>query len=148
MALHVRAPFISYPDPVHAIFSGDRPDALHGEVLSVGRDERLLLTRAGVLRTTGCEVVSAYPEQAPALIEERRFCLVVVGHSLSDLEAAHLAWQTRKVSPFTKLLLTSIDPRPAPVRQLFDAVVEIWAGPVSLVAAVRRLLAYDSNRLH
>ncbi len=145
MALHVRAHFISSPEPLQAVLPTNRPGAMQGEVLSVGRDERLLLTRAAVLRTAaaGCEVVSAYPAQAPALIEERQFCLLVVGHSLSHLEAAHLALQARKVRPSTKLLATCIDPLPLPVEQLFDAVVDTWAGPMSLVAAVRRLLAED-----
>ena len=143
MALHVRAPFISYPDPLQAMGSRPRPAAMQSEVLSVGRDERLLLTRAAVLRTAGCEVVSAYPAQAPALIEERQFCLLVVGHSLSHLEAAQLAMQTRKVRPSTRLLVTCIDPLPMTVVRLFDAVVDTWAGPMSLVAAVRRLLAED-----
>ncbi len=146
MAIPARAPFISYPRPMQPVFSASRPLNLRGEVLSVGRDEQLLLTRAGVLRTTGCEVISAYPEQVPALLEERQFNLVVIGHSLSDWEAAHLAFQSRNVSPLTKLLATCIDHRPQPVRQLFDAVVETWAGPAALVAAVRRLLTENCIR--
>ena len=125
---------------IAARFPASRVEA---NILSLGNDERLLQTRAGVLRLTGCEVISTSPARAARLLAEKRFSLAVFGHTLPDRDTAELALLTRERSPKTKLLLTYFDNRPAALQQLFDAVVESWTGPASLLRAAKRLLASD-----
>ena len=111
-----------------------------GGVLSLGRDTRLLASRAGVLRVAGRPVRSATPEQVPLLAANTHFDLVVFGHTLSDEETATLAGCFRRAAPQTKLLMTYFDPRPDAVEALFDGCVRSTDGPAALVQAVRMLL--------
>ncbi len=116
---------------------------MSASILSLGSDERLLESRAGVLRLTGCDVVSACSTQAARLIAEKRFSLAIFGHTLPDRDTVQLALLCRERNPKTRLLLTYFDNRPPGLQQLFDAVVESWTGPAALLQAAKRLLAAD-----
>ena len=114
-------------------------------LLCVSRDPGLLETRAAVLARSGCAVVSAGPEEAYALAATRRFDLAVLGHTLTDEEAAALAMRLRSGSPRIKLLATCRRTRCAEARALFDALVESGDGPVALLAAVHKLLEGETE---
>ncbi len=111
-----------------------------GTILSVGHDLNLLQSRAGILRMTRCEVVSAVPAQAGALLREKQYQLAVFGHTICDGEIAELALLIKQRTPETKLLLVCFDPRPAAIQRLFDAVVDSCTGPISLLSAAAGLL--------
>ena len=115
-------------------------------ILSLGNDERLLQTRAGVLRLTGCEVVSSSPLRALDLLGGRKFALVVFGHTLTDRQVEELADFSRNHYPETKLLLTYLGFRSLALQQRFDAVIECWIGPVALLRSATSLLAKDGGR--
>ena len=113
-----------------------------GRILSIGRDEDLLESRAGVLRLTGREVRSATPSQAKTVAAGETFSLVVFGHTLSDKELEDLVSYFRQASPQTRLLVTCVDTRPECMERLFDAAVQTAEGPAVLVQAAAALLAH------
>jgi hypothetical protein len=57
-------------------------------ILAVGKDLSLLLTRAAVLRGAGAEVDVATPARLEAMMESRRYGLLVLCHTLSPAERA------------------------------------------------------------
>jgi hypothetical protein len=128
------------PIPLRHSLDGTKSERAKMRILSVGKDEPLLASRAGVLGITGCTVLSARPEQAGKLIASEVFHLVVFGHTLSDRELAELAVFTRQLHPQTRLLATCFEQRPSSIEQLFDATVECHAGPAALVNAANELL--------
>ena len=113
----------------------------HSAILSIGRDPRLLASRAAVLRVSGRTVHSAAPEQLHLLENGVHISLVVLGHSLADSEVTELARYFRRAAPGAKLMLTCFDPRPSAVCSLVDGCVSSVDGPAVLMHTVRRLLA-------
>ena len=111
-----------------------------GNILSVGRDHQLLVTRAKVLGISGRKVVSATPQQAETLLASQPFELVVLGHTLSDGELADLAIRARSNNADVRLVLTYLDPRPSYLCKLVDRSIDSWAGPSALLSAIQELL--------
>ncbi|CAN5731209.1 hypothetical protein BH10ACI4_BH10ACI4_10070 [soil metagenome] len=67
-------------------------------ILAVGRDVRLLATRAAVLRRTGAEVVEASPQLAYDLLIKKTFNVVVLCHTLEVKDVAGLLGVTQSDS--------------------------------------------------
>ena len=114
--------------------------AAKNAILAIGRDAQLLASRAAVLRTSGYLVYSASPEQVHLLDSNIRVTLVVLGHTLDDLEVETLAGYFRRTKPAAKLMLTCFDPRPDAICALVDDCVSSTDGPVVLLRVARRLL--------
>ena len=77
------------------------------KILAVGDDFELLDTRAAVLRLTGAEVEIASGREAPEHIEAKTFDVVVLCHSLSDVDVARIVEQVRRTRPGTRILMTA-----------------------------------------
>ena len=76
-------------------------------ILTISQDERLLVTRAAVLRRTKAEVIAATASEAKKILKAQKFDLVVLCHSLSiqeTLEIAALAHQQTIAIPVLKVV--------------------------------------------
>jgi DNA-binding response OmpR family regulator len=77
------------------------------KILAISKDERLLASRAAVLRRTNAEVVAADASEARNILKTRQFDLVVLCHSLTPaetLEIASLAHQQTIAIPILKVV--------------------------------------------
>jgi hypothetical protein len=59
-------------------------------ILAVGQDEALLVSRAAVLCKTNAEVMRAGPTDALGLLQQKRFDLVVLCHTLAMQQSVDL----------------------------------------------------------
>jgi len=75
------------------------------KILLAGQDVRLLETRAAVLRKTGAEVVYCEGSQVCNIVVFEMPDLVVLCHSLSEVEAEAIADKVHECCPKTRVLL-------------------------------------------
>ncbi len=75
------------------------------KILLAGQDVRLLETRAAVLRKTGAEVVYCEGSQVCNIVVSEMPDLVVLCHSLSEVEAEAIADKVHECCPKTRVLL-------------------------------------------
>jgi DNA-binding response OmpR family regulator len=76
-------------------------------ILAISQDERLLTTRAAVLRKSNAEVIEARADEAKKILKARQFDLVVLCHSLTveeTLEIASLAHRQTIAIPILRLV--------------------------------------------
>jgi DNA-binding response OmpR family regulator len=76
-------------------------------ILAISQDERLLSTRAKVLRRANAEVIEARADEAKRILNARQFDLVVLCHSLTveeTLEIASLAHRQTIAIPILKVV--------------------------------------------
>jgi hypothetical protein len=79
------------------------------KILLAGSDSRLLATRAAVLSKTGAAVVFHNAIETLAVLDQDRFDLVVLCHSLTELEMAVIADKVHQRIPETKILMVMSD---------------------------------------
>ncbi len=113
-------------------------------ILSIGRDEPLLASRAGVLNLLGRKIVSVPPREAFDLLQEDRpFSLIVLGHTLTPGEISTFSALARKQRPAPCLLMIYVRLRPAELDEKVDAQVESLDGPAELLRRSSLLLGLD-----
>jgi response regulator RpfG family c-di-GMP phosphodiesterase len=83
------------------LFAGDAMP----KILLAGQDVRLLETRAAVLRKTGAEVVYCEGSQVCNIVVSEMPDLVVLCHSLLEVEAEAIADKVHECCPKTRVLL-------------------------------------------
>jgi DNA-binding response OmpR family regulator len=117
-------------------------------ILAVGRDERLLNTRAAVLRLSQADVVQAFPEKALELLQTLRFDLVVLCHSVSGAEAVEVADLARLRTQGIQVL--QVIPGDSPVVPVADRWADdiVDSRPGRLVDKVKDLLVSSSSHPH
>jgi DNA-binding response OmpR family regulator len=114
-------------------------------ILAVGRDERLLNTRAAVLRLSHADVVQALPDQALKMLQTVQFDLVVLCHSVSRSESTEVADLARLRTRGIRVLQV------VPGDSSLVPAAETWADDIAdshpgrLVDKVRNLLASSSS---
>lgn len=112
-----------------------------GRILSIGKGAGRLLTRAGVLRSTGCSVCSAVPEDVLRLVRGCFYRIVIFGEGISHPEAAELAVCTRAANSRSQLiLLAGATPAPKFVEALFDIVITNPEDDAFLAESLQHLL--------
>lgn len=79
------------------------------KILLTGNDFRLLATRAAVLAKTNASVVCCNAPEAMAVLEQERFDLVVLCHSLEEKQAAEITGKARQKLPKVKILVVISD---------------------------------------
>ena len=75
------------------------------KILLTGQDVRLLETRAAVLKKTGAEVIYCVGSQALNIMVSEKPDLVVLCHSLMDVEANAIADKVHECCPGARVLL-------------------------------------------
>jgi response regulator RpfG family c-di-GMP phosphodiesterase len=75
------------------------------KILLAGQDVRLLETRAAVLRKTGAEVVYCEGSQVCNIVASEMPDLVVLCHSLLEVEAEAISDKVHECCPKTRVLL-------------------------------------------
>jgi hypothetical protein len=105
-------------------------------VISVGRNERLLRDREGLLSGCGRFVQSMSPEQAETEAHSAEAHLWIFCSSVELFQIVFLACNIRRYSPQSKLLLCE-DLRPVGFeRALFHKVLKPADGPDALLTAI------------
>jgi CheY-like chemotaxis protein len=109
-------------------------------ILLVGQDSRLLLTRAAVLRKTEANVICCSASQAMEFVESEPLDLVVLCHSLMEADAEMIAEKIHRRSQKPRVLLVVSDPgRKMPYQDSkFDATS--LPDPTELIAQATELL--------
>jgi hypothetical protein len=74
------------------------------QIVLIGHDEDLLVTRAAVLRKTGSSVTYFNAREADALFKDHAFDIVVLCHTLGDIEVAELIGKVHRLWPRAKIL--------------------------------------------
>lgn len=121
------------------------------KILLAGRDVRLLVTRAAVLKKACANVDYCMGSQAVAKVKSERPDLVVLCHSLLEGEAEAIADEIHKSYKTTKVLmaLSEIGSSFPLQDEKFDAVC--LSRPERLIACVNELvsgtLPYRANRM-
>jgi response regulator RpfG family c-di-GMP phosphodiesterase len=117
-------------------FAGD----VMPKILLAGQDVRLLETRAAVLRKTGAEVVYCEGSQVCNIVVSEMPDLVVLCHSLLEVEAEAIADQVHECCPKARVLL--VVSQMADERQNGDAKFDATSlsEPRRLVVRVTELL--------
>jgi|GEM_PF-1485784 len=73
-------------------------------IVLIGHDMNLLATRAALLRKTGSSVTCLSANAADALFEDRPFDIVVLCHTLNDVEVADLMGKVHGLWSRAKIL--------------------------------------------
>jgi hypothetical protein len=114
-------------------------------ILAVGRDERLLNTRAAVLRLVPAEVMEALPDNAFEKLQTLRFDLVVVCHSVSRSESEEIGDLARSHRNGIRVLQV------VPGDSSVIPTAETWADDIAdshpgrLVDKVKKMLVISSS---
>jgi hypothetical protein len=74
------------------------------EIVLIGHDTDLLVTRAAVLRKTGSSVTHLNVRETDGLFENHVFDIVVLCHTLNDVEVSHLTKKVHHLWPRAKVL--------------------------------------------
>lgn len=115
------------------------------KILLVGNDFRLLTTRAAVLSQTKASVAFCNALEARQILQGESLDLVVLCHSLTELQAAEIIEMTRQRSPAAKTLMIVSDPSQdcSPNGVSFDAMIS--SDPDGLVRRTSELLQQSSQ---
>jgi hypothetical protein len=109
-------------------------------ILLAGQDYRLLSTRAAVLKKTGANVMCCDASEALKLVESEPVDLIVLCHSLAEIEAERIAERAHSRSEGPKVLFLTLDAyqgTPYPNAK-FDAMS--LPDPTGLIAQATELL--------
>ncbi len=109
-------------------------------ILSVGADKSLLYTRRLIMEKSGASVRSVSPEQAPLLISNSSFDLLVLCHSVLHGEAHQLCAAAHTAAPAIKTLLIDTPGSLYGPQFEVDSRFSPDDGPAMLIWVVRRLL--------
>lgn len=117
----------------HVPINGARPRVLH-----VSTERALALTRSAILQRAGFRVQTAYATgEAARLLHENDYVAVIVGHSLSREQKAHVIGAARAASSAPWIVglysLSSTEASGAHV------AVDTHDGPQAVVDALRRV---------
>ncbi len=74
------------------------------QIVLIGHDTDLLATRAAVLRKTGSSVMYVNAREADALSNDRAFDIVVLCHTLNDVEVEEPIGRVHRIWPRAKIL--------------------------------------------
>ena len=104
------------------------------QVLSVGYDRNLMLSRSLLLRNSGYEVTEAYSRHlAMAMVRSEGFDLLLICHTVSDNEKRALISAVRKQLLLIPILcMSESDFLPAPL----EGSTMVSNAPVELLAAI------------
>jgi hypothetical protein len=110
------------------------------KILLAGTDDRLLETRAAVLKKTGAVVVSCTGDEVLKVVESEMPDLLVLCHSLAVSEAESMADLVRRCCPKAKILLmfSVVGPDESYRSSKFDATS--WPEPTLLIKRATELL--------
>jgi hypothetical protein len=122
---------------------GPRTDERRFAVLSVSDDDLVRSTRERILQLLGLEVLSCASKDAGSHLKDRRFDLVVLGHSLKFDAPAKIAEEARRHSPDARVLLLERTPYEVTHSDFAD-VITVPDAPI-VVREVRALLGMDGN---
>ena len=110
-------------------------------ILSIGGNERLLLTRNLVLESEGWSVVATTKhDDAMGLFSRQDFDAVVLGHSIPAKERTQLAQQMKSLRADIPVIMVCVQGDSAFSSKIADARVGSLDGPGVLIGAVRRLV--------
>jgi DNA-binding response OmpR family regulator len=108
-----------------------------GTILTVGKNSDLLWSRAETLRRTGAEVRTAHLKEAVAILKAESVDIVILCHTLSELEMMEVASLAREKAPTTRVVYLTLTGMDDLRIESADAVVT--GRPETLVAKVKEL---------
>ena len=108
-------------------------------ILAIGQDDDLLNTRVAVLRHAKAEVTSARAEEAIRLLEQNRFDLLVLCHTVPPPKVQNIVATAQSLNAKVRVLTMAVRPNNIDVADnlvLDEAPTE----PARLVAKVSEIL--------
>lgn len=115
-------------------------------VLVVGTDPGLLHTRSLLLQRTGSTTESANPASALTLLGEQFFHVVVLCHTLPDLDIRRLCRQVDLFWPLTRVLVLGKLAHAGAARCDPDSAFPWRLGPSTLIELTQKLLQDSAAR--
>ena len=116
------------------------------QIVLIGHDTDLLATRAAVLRKTGSSVTHFNARETDALFADHSFDIVVLCHTLNDLEVVELIGKVHRIWPRAKILRVVVGF--GSEYTMKDGDVSSSADPGRLIQKTKQLLeALPSHRL-
>ena len=113
------------------------------QIVLIGHDEDLLVTRAAVLRKTGSSVTYFNARETDALFKDHAFDIVVLCHTLGDVEVAELIGKVHHLWPRTKILKVVVGF--GSEYSMKDGDISSSADPGRLVQKTKQLLESFAN---
>jgi CheY-like chemotaxis protein len=114
-------------------------------ILLAGSDYRLLETRAAVLAKTGAEVISRNSRETLEILGRDAFDLVILCHSLPELDAAVIVAKVHEKSPATKILMVTSNLDMFGTRADSEVDATSFPEPGQLIALASQLLKNGSS---